>query len=243
MDLNVKHHLSQLISIRKRKRTNIFGELISLQLTQWVFDNAKLPTSSLLTESGSGNCQVILYRLWPENICLGNFARADSNHLAGGAGVVHDGYHLSFWRFSLFFTVSLASKLAIFPSKRCVLGAWKGPKRTNGGFGASRPQNHLKCFKTRENITTPQLASLHGLASNRAKNCYKIGERRPNGTYFAHPRWWFMGTWRSQLLQHPPGFLLMMYDCERSKKHFDLHFTGRQDPKQHAHVDPRKRTI
>ena len=48
------------------------------------------------------------------------------------------------------FTAFVASKLAIFPLKHSVLGAWKGhfraPKRTNGGFWVPRPQNHLKCL-------------------------------------------------------------------------------------------------
>ena len=105
----------------------------------------------------------------------------------GGRGVhAWNGYHLSFWRFFPCFIVFFASKLAIFPLKRSVLGAWKGhirarKERTNGDFGVPKPQNHLKCLKTMENVTTPQLASLHGLVSNWAKNCYEIGEETLKG--------------------------------------------------------------
>ena len=42
MDLTVKNDLSQLISIRKRKRTNILGEFISLEfLCQRYFGSEK----------------------------------------------------------------------------------------------------------------------------------------------------------------------------------------------------------
>ena len=55
---------------------------------------------------------------------------------------------------------------------------------------ASRAQNHPKppkttsmtyAYKTREAVTTPQVASLHGLASNWAKICYKTLEKPPKG--------------------------------------------------------------
>ena len=96
--------------------------------------------------------------------------------------------------FPLFYSSIFASKLAIFPLKRSVLGAWKGHFRARKGqmvdLGFQDPKPPEMPYKTRENVTTPQLASLHGLASNWAKNCYKTGEKnakRTNGTYFARP--------------------------------------------------------
>ena len=60
----------------------------------------------------------------------------------------YNGYHLFFRRFSPVLQF-FALKLAIFPLKRS-FGSLKrpfsGPKRTNGGFGVPRPQNHLKCL-------------------------------------------------------------------------------------------------
>ena len=82
------------------------------------------------------------------------------------------------------FTVFVASKLAIFPLKRSVLGAWKGHFRARKGqtvdLGFQGPRT-WNAYKMRENVTTPQLASLHGLASNWAKNCHKSGEKTPKG--------------------------------------------------------------
>ena len=101
--------------------------------------------------------------------------------------------------FFLLFYSFFASKLAIFPLKRSVLGAWKGHFRARKGqmadLGFQDPKTTSNANKTRENVTTPQMASLHGLASNWAKNCYKTGEKnakRTNGTYFARPR---VHTW------------------------------------------------
>ena len=53
-------------------------------------------------------------------------------------------------------------------------------------LGSRTPKPPENAYKTRENITTPQLASLHGLASNWAKNRGKKA-KRTNGTYFAGP--------------------------------------------------------
>ena len=47
-----------------------------------VFENVELPTSSLPTESGSGNCLGNFYRLWPENSYLGSSTGADTNFLS-----------------------------------------------------------------------------------------------------------------------------------------------------------------
>ena len=99
-------------------------------------------------------------------------------------------YHLSFWRFFHCFTVFVASKLAIFPLKRSVMvmGAWKGPFRGRKGqmvdLGFRHPKTTWNGYKTRENVITPQLASLHGLASNWAKNCYKTGEKRQKDKWY-----------------------------------------------------------
>ena len=90
------------------------------------------------------------------------------------------------------FIVLVASQLAIFPLKRSVLGARKGHSRARKGqmvnSGFQDPKTTCNAFKTREDITTPQLASLHGLPLNWAKKCFKTGEKntkRTNGTYFA----------------------------------------------------------
>ena len=92
------------------------------------------------------------------------------------------------------FTVVFASKLAIFPPKRSVLGAWKGHFRAWKGqmvdLGFQDPKTTWNALKTRENVTTPQLASLHGLPPNSPNKCYKTGEKnakRTNGTHFARP--------------------------------------------------------
>ena len=104
-----------------------------------------------------------------------------------GGGGVHawNGYHLSFWRFSPCFTVSFSSKLAIVPLKRSVLWAWKGHFRARKGqmvdLGFRDPKTTWNAYKTRENVTTPQLASLHGVPPNWAKKCYKTGETMPKG--------------------------------------------------------------
>ena len=45
-------------------------------------------------------------------------------------------------------------------------------------LGFQNPKTTGNAYKTRENVTTPQFASLHGLGSNWAKNCYKTGEKR-----------------------------------------------------------------
>ena len=89
-----------------------------------------------------------------------------------------NGYHLSFWRFFPWFTVSFALKLAIFPLKRGVLGARKG-QMVNSGF--QDPKTPEIPLKQRENVTTPQLASLHGLPRNWAKSAIKLGKKRPKG--------------------------------------------------------------
>ena len=49
----------------------------------------------------------------------------------------------------------------------------------NSGF--QDPKTTWNVFKTRENFTTPQLVSPHGLGLNWAKNCYRTGERTPKG--------------------------------------------------------------
>ena len=92
------------------------------------------------------------------------------------------------------FTVFFASNLAIVPLKRSVLGAWKGHFRARKGqmvdLGFQDPKTTWNAYKTRENVTAPQLASLHGLASSWANNCYKTGKKngkRTNGTHFARP--------------------------------------------------------
>ena len=46
-------------------------------------------------------------------------------------------------------------------------------------LGFQDPQTTWNTFKTRENVKTPQLASLHGLPPNWAKKCYKTGEKTP----------------------------------------------------------------
>ena len=60
----------------------------------------------------------------------------------------------------------------------------------NSGF--QDPKTTWSAFQARENVTTPQLASLHGLPPNWAKKCYKTGggksAKRTNGTYFARPQ-------------------------------------------------------
>ena len=75
-----------------------------------------------------------------------------------------------FWHFSPIFIV-----LAIFPLERRFLGVRKSQSRARKGqmvdSGLQGP-----------NVTTPQLATLHGLASNWAKNCYKIGGRNAKRT-------------------------------------------------------------
>ena len=94
-------------------------------------------------------------------------------------------YHLSFLRFPQLYS-GFFFKIGHFPFKTYCFGSLKrefsGPKKPgpNGGLGVPRPQNHL-AYKTRENVTTPQLASLHGLASNWANNCYKTGGKMPKG--------------------------------------------------------------
>ena len=95
--------------------------------------------------------------------------------------------------FPLFIAFS-ASKFAIFRLKSSVLGAWKGNNRARKeqmlNSGSQNPKTTWNAFKTRENVTTPQLASLHGFPPNWAKKCYKTWEKntkRTNGTYFARP--------------------------------------------------------
>ena len=80
------------------------------------------------------------------------------------------------------FIVVFASKLAILPLKHSVLGAWKGHIRARKGqtvnWGFRDHKTTWNAFKTKENVITPRLASLHGLASNWAKNCYKTGGKK-----------------------------------------------------------------
>ena len=89
-------------------------------------------------------------------------------------------YHLSFWRFFPCFAVCFASKLALSPFKRSVLGAWKGHFRARKGqmveLGVQDPETTWNAYKIRENVTTPQLASLHWLASKWAKIAIKQGK-------------------------------------------------------------------
>ena len=67
------------------------------------------------------------------------------------------------WRFFPCFIVFFASKLAIFPLKHSVLGAWKGHFRAEKDKswirGSKTPEPPEMPFKTRENVTTPQLAT------------------------------------------------------------------------------------
>ena len=102
------------------------------------------------------------------------------------------GYHLSFWRFFPCFAAFFVSKLAIFPLKRSVLAAWKGNfrarKRQMVVLGFQDPKTTWNAYKTREDVTTPQLASPHGLASKWAKNCYKTVEKTPKGQMVPNSR-------------------------------------------------------
>ena len=107
-------------------------------------------------------------------------------HFFWGGGVhAWNGYHLSFWRFLPCFIAFVAQNWPFSPLKRSVLGAWKGHIRARKGqmvnLGLPDPKTTWNAFKTRENITTPQLASLHGLPPNWAKKCYKTGEKKPRG--------------------------------------------------------------
>ena len=95
--------------------------------------------------------------------------------------------------FSPCFKVFFASKLAISPLRRSVMGAWKGHIRARKGrvvdLGPQDPKTTRNAFKTRENVTTPQPAPPHGSPPNWAQKRHKTGKkaRRTNGTYFARP--------------------------------------------------------
>ena len=67
-----------------------------------VFENAKLPTSSLPTENGSGNCLGDFLPTSAENIYLGNSGGADCiscNCNPGIAAIVSQ--HRAFWNSSV----------------------------------------------------------------------------------------------------------------------------------------------
>ena len=85
------------------------------------------------------------------------------------------------------FYSSFASTSAISPLKRSVLGAWKGHFQARKGqmvnSGLQDPETTWNAYKTSENVTRPQLASLQGLASTWAKNCCETGEKRQNDTW------------------------------------------------------------
>ena len=66
-------------------------------------------------------------------------------------------------------------------------------------WGSETPKPPEMPLKLGKNVTTPQLASLHGSASNSAKIAIKQGKKskRTNGTDFARPRG---GVCKPQLL-------------------------------------------
>ena len=70
---------------------------------------------------------------------------------------------------------------------RCAWGQHNTTKRRRHDSHQMSSRHH----SFNKNVTTPQLASLHGLPPNWAKKCYITGgknAKRPNGTYFARPR-------------------------------------------------------
>ena len=79
-------------------------------------------------------------------------------------------------------------KLAIFPLKRSVLGAWKGHIRTRKGqmvnSGFHDPKTTWNACQTREkNVITPRLASRPQIGP---KSAIKLGKKRQKA-YFARP--------------------------------------------------------
>ena len=120
---------------------------------------------------------------------------------------------LSFWRFSPL----LASELAIFPLKLSV-----------------RPQDHLICLSSKENVTRPQLASLQGLASNWPKIEVKQGKKnakRTNGSTFTRPQ----GEYSLQRPLILPKFTCQLNTSKRSSAiNFPTSFSGASEDGDHG---------
>ena len=104
-------------------------------------------------------------------------------------GVVHawNGYHLSFGIFPCFI-VFFASKLAIFPSKRSVLGAWKGHilarkgHMLNSGFQDHKTTwNAFKQGKTSQHHNWPRYMDCPQIGP---KGAIKLGKKRQKDKWY-----------------------------------------------------------